>query len=231
MKRLLFSLLLLPFLGFSQVSISNFGSSATAVDNTVVSIGSASYSGGNMYVFYIWTTVAELNPTDNPTVAFGTDPAAVFDKRATVTGTNSRLIVYTFQPPANVTTTITLTYAELQTNTVYFAFACSSSGGRFNILEILTQSETTSADPSFTFASNPTMSYIGGFINNTNPFGGTAEASWTEVFDSGLATPMGYYGVSRNNTSDNTLVVTKASSTWMGIGLALRNTARAKIID
>jgi hypothetical protein len=60
-------------------------------------------------------------------------------------------------------------------------------------------------------------------MNEINPFAGTAEASWTEQWDTGHATPTtGVYVGYRLATSDNTIAVTQGSaSRWCAVAVEL----------
>jgi hypothetical protein len=220
MKRLLFILpILISVESFSQFALSF--SSRSNVNNAVVTIGSGTYTIGRTYVFFINTT-AVSDPTDNPTVSSG---GLTLVKRTTVAGGNRRIIIYSITVASTETTAITFTFAESQIVHMIAIYESVAFPGYI----INTQTGTTTGtDPSLTVGVTSTANTIGYFMNDRNPFGGTAEGSWTEDIDNGLANPYGQYAVHRNSTTDNTIVVTAASSNW--IGAAIQFSGRRAVI-
>jgi hypothetical protein len=224
MKKLLF--LLFPvFIGlksFSQFSLN--GSSRAFVNNATLSISSQLYTAGHVYVFFINTSASGVNPTDNPTVSSG---SLTLVKQTTVAGGNRRIIIYTVTPSSNATTAITFTFAETQLNHLYAIYESSTFVG--NTINTQTGG-TTGTDPTLTVGVTSNAYTIGYFYNDVNPFGGTAETDWTEDVDGGLGTPAGQYAVHRNSTTDNTILVTAASSNWIGVAIQFSG-RRAVIIN
>lgn len=213
MKYLFIILLFVYSSSYSQGFTFNT-SSASFVGSATFTIASRTYTGGNTYVVFVATSVSSGTPTDNPSVSSGT---LTLTKQGTISGTKCRIICYTFTPASNTTTAITLTYAESQA-AQFYAIYTGSSLGTFTTVSVSTAGNT-SADPSITMPIATTSHTIGYFFNNKNPFGGTAESGWAEDFDNGIATPWGQAGYHRNTTTDNTIQVTAASSTWIGLGI------------
>jgi len=204
-KLILIFLLFISTESFSQFAL--IFSSRSNVNNATVTIGSGTYTVGRTYVFFINTT-AVSDPTDNPTVSSG---GLTLVKRTTVAGGNRRIIVYSITVASTETTAITFTFAESQI--VHMIATYESVAFPGNVINTQTGT-TTGADPSLTVGVTSTAYTIGYFMNDRDPFGGTAEGSWTEDIDNGLANPYGQYAVHRNVTTDNTIVVTSASSNW-----------------
>jgi hypothetical protein len=216
MKKLLTILLLLPLLSVGQGF--SFSSASRGFFNTqTLTIGSGTYTAGTTYLIFLGTTRSGATPTDNPTVSSGT---LTLTKRGTATGTDSRIIAYTFTPASTTTTAISFTYAEAQLVHIYAIYSAASLVGFENINTI--SAGGTGADPLLTLPSTGTSCTVGFFLNNRNPFTGTAEAGWTEGTDNGISTT-GYASYNRNVTSDNTLTVTSASATWTGLGIQFTN--------
>jgi hypothetical protein len=77
-----------------------------------------------------------------------------------------------------------------------------------------------------------TLSALGGsgrhavfatFGNDVNGFAGTAETDWVEDFDAGYNTAAsGIYVTHRLATTDNTVVVTRASADWAGVAVEIK---------
>jgi hypothetical protein len=220
MRKILFILFLFPLIVSGQFSI--LSTSRGFFNNATVTIGSASYTAGVTTVFFVATTVSLGTPTDNPTVSSG---SLTLNKLGTITWGSNRIIAYMCIPAANTTTSITFTYAEAQAQHFYGVY--NGTTGELTGTTAVAAT-ATSTDPSITLPSKGNSHVIAYFFNNTNPVGGTAEAGWTEDFDAGNAIPNGHAGYHRNSTSDNTVQVTAASSTWGGIAVQFH---RRRIIN
>jgi len=85
----------------------------------------------------------------------------------------------------------------------------------------------TTADPSNVLSALPAdgrNAVVAFFGSNSNPFGGTPEAGWTEDEDTGYGSPTTGIGVyHRLQTTDNGLVVSQSASDWASVKLELRS--------
>jgi hypothetical protein len=199
---------------FSQ-GFSLRGTSTAFVGSATLTMAGGTYTSGNTYVFFVNTTRSGGGvPSDNPTVSSG---SLTLVKRATVTGSNNRIICYTAVCGSTTTTSITFTYAETQAVHFYAYYEGTSLSG-FTVISTATGG-ATGTNPSITLPSSKLSCTIGYFFNgNSSAFGGTPESGWTEDFDNGIvnASEAGYH---RDSTTDNTVDVTAASSTWTGIAI------------
>lgn len=221
MKKLLFILFLLPVIVNAQ-GFGLQGSSRAFINNAVATIGSQSYTSGRTYVYFFCTTVSSGNPTDNPTISSG---SLTLVKQGTIASGGMRIIAYTCSVTSTTTTAITATYAETQGRFFYVIY--HATAGIDTHTAILTNTNNaTGTDPSITMPSVADSYTMGIFMNKTSPFGSTPESGWTEDEDVGLGGPFGETCVSRNNTTDNTIQLTSASSEWIGLGIQFANARR-----
>lgn len=112
----------------------------------------------------------------------------------------------------------------------------SGTNGSGAIVQSVPNSGVGVNNPSVTLAAldasgNNAVSAV--FGNNSNAFGGTAEASWVEDLDAGHGTPTaGIYHTYRLATTDNTVVVTKSGNpNWGGVAVEIKNAGAAPTID
>lgn len=194
------------------------GFSLVAASRGFVNLSTVSLTGGSFiaeasYIVFVYTTASGIPPSDNPTISSG---PLVLTKVDTIVLGNGRMIAWKFTCAANVTQDIVFTYPQSQLVQMYTILTDSPA------TYLTTNSNSasgTSADPSIEVAAIQDSHIVAMFVNNTNPFGGTPESGWTEDQDDGLGGPIGLYIVHRNNTSDNTVTVTRTSSTWLGIAV------------
>jgi hypothetical protein len=191
-------------------------------NNATVTINSATYTGGNTYLFFVGTTANAVTPTDSPTVSSG---GLTLVKRGTIGTGNKRIIVYSCDVVSTTTTGITFTYAEAQLVHTY-AIYLGTSIAPF-VFDNVASNSGTSIDPSITMGTTKNSHIVGYFMNDKNPFAGTAESGWTEGNDGGNGFgPTGFASYYRNTTTDNTIQVTAASSTWVGLGIQYSSASR-----
>jgi hypothetical protein len=117
---------------------------------------------------------------------------------------------------------------SIQIYSVSGAWSGVRDDGASAIRQIISGTANATENPSLTFfsplESTSRSSVLYAFGNDTNPFAGTVETNWVESFDGGFATPTnGTYGGYRTGTIDNTIVVTRGSSDWGGIGIEIRD--------
>lgn len=228
MKRLLYTLFLFISCNAFGQGFSFAASGMAFVNSATVTVVSDTYAAGSTYILFIGTRANAVTPTDNPTVSSG---SLTLTKRGSVGAGDKRIIVYTTTVGASsVTTAITFTYAESQlvhSTATYSATAANINGFAFSAVA---SNSGTSANPAITLLSTSSAHTIGYFMNNLNPFTGAAESGWTEDIDGGNGSgPTGRAAYRRNSTTDNTINVTAASSTWLG--LAIQYTLERRIIS
>lgn len=102
----------------------------------------------------------------------------------------------------------------------------SGTNGSGAIAQTVSAVNQTSANPALTLAAldaaatSAVMAFFGGV---TNPWGGAPETNWTELRDTGFATPSVGLGVYyRLATTDNTVVVTRTASAWAGVAFEIK---------
>lgn len=190
------------------------------------SIGSQTYVAGKLYILFAGTT----NPTNPATVSLS---GGTWTEIANIVsdGGDMRLQAFRFAPAVDTTTAVTIIYTGSQ-NGGYIQLCeirgadVSGTNGSNAIVQAVTNAIDASANPSITMMAiaNARNSVIAGFINNRNPFGGTAESGWTEQHEGGYATPdTGGIYITRAMTTDNTPTITAAASNWAGIAIEIKS--------
>lgn len=228
MKKLLFILLLISSVSNGQIVINrSFGTLTSQTTNaTSFGVGPATYTAGRLYIYVAQTT----GTTNAGTISSTT---LTWDNLGGIGNSTNRIQVYRCMPSATVSgETVTLgTFGGGSTGytvTIYEITGVVQTGtnGADAVAQINSAGPTTGADPAITLSalSGSGSAVIGWFSNDANPFAGTQEAGgWSEIYDSGYSSPTtGFYETARNGTTDNTVVVTAASSTWIGVALELR---------
>lgn len=241
MKKLLFILLCFACKAQAQITITNSTAAYISTDfGTSVILSDRNYVAGRLYL--IAFQVSKDTPPDEPSIA-GTSQTwtKIADISSRTTGSpTSRIAVFRFLATSTFTenTTITVpTGGPLHTgrSTVELeltGMVTTGTNGSDAIVQAVTNSADASANPSITMAaiSNSRNAVFTFFTNNANPFGGTAEAGWTEEFDNGYGTPTtGVYVMYRLTTTDNTPVVTASASDWAGIAIEIQSEGRRRI--
>ena len=231
MKKLIF--LLFPVFSYGQISFthiaSGFGSSG------IGSVGSTTYTAGKLYIFFAGTT----NAGGTPATVSLSGGATVWTQIANVTSDDGtmRLQAFRYAPASNETAVVSISYTGTQDGG--YIQLCEVSGavvsgtnGSDGIIQVVTDAIDTNPNPTITLATlGARGGVIAGFINNANPFGGTAESGWVEQHENGYSTPTtgGYY-MTRINTGDNTPTVTAASSNWAGVAIEIRASGRRAVV-
>lgn len=227
MKKILTIALLISTIAKGQIVINRSYSALASVTTNASSFGVATgtFTAGKLYIF-----VGQSTGTTNNGVI--TSTSLTWTNIANVGNSTNRLQVFRCMP----STTVTGENVNLGT------FGGGSTGYSFALYEIsgVVTTGTNGADAIVqsgtagpTTGTNPTINLsaitatnnmvIGWFSNGANPFTGTQEGGWSEIFDGGYNTPAtGMYETSRNPTTDNTVVVTAASSTWIGLAMELK---------
>lgn len=107
-----------------------------------------------------------------------------------------------------------------------FGVDTSGTFGSGAIVQVGTNVADATANPNITLSAltGSDNAVIAFFANDRNGLVGTPEAGWTEDWDSGFSNPPnGGYCTYRNLTTDNTIVVTSASSDWAGVAFEINN--------
>jgi hypothetical protein len=230
LRKLITIFLLLPLLSFSQVTITEFASFTSQTTNsTAFGFTNMTLQAGRLYLF-----VAQTTGTTNPGSITAT--SLTWTSVASVGDATNRIQVFRCLPGVlTEAEDISLgTFGGGSTGNSYVIYeitgvVTTGTNGSDAIVQAVTQTATTGTNPSISLAalSSSRASVMGIFSNNASPFGGTAETDWTEIQDVGYSTPTtGYYETRRHLTSDNTVTVTSASSTWIGVAIELQSSGR-----
>lgn len=226
-KKILFILLLVSNFSFGQITIDiTFGMISTSADATAFSRGPATFTAGKLYLWVTMTTGATNVGTISSTTL-------TWENVITVGDATRRISVWRCLPTTTATgETVTLgTFGGGTTGYAEVMWVCDNvqlGGNGANAIRQAVSSSATGTDPTITMATLGQRNAVVSFWeNDQNPFGGTAEAGWSEIDDTGFDTPTtGFYDMYRINTSDNTPLVTAASSTWIGVAIELRQSGR-----
>lgn len=224
--RYIIFILLLSIEANSQIVINRASALASQTTNaTSFSLGPATFTAGRLYLF-----IAQTTGTTNPGTISST--TLTWTSVASVGNSTNRIQVFRCVPGSTaIGETVTLgTFGGGSTgySVAYYEITgvvTTGTNGADAIVQAVTQAATTGTDPTINLAaiSGNRNAVIGWFSNDANPFGGAEESGWTEIFDSGYSTPTtGMYETARNPTNDNSVVVTAASSTWIGIAIELK---------
>lgn len=227
MIRLLFILLLSTSVAQGQIVINRaFGALSSQTTNGV-SFGFApqTYTAGRLYLFIVQTT----GTTNNGTVSSTT---LTWTSVGNIGNSTNRIQVFRCMPSSTATSE-TVTIGTFGGGSTGYSFAMyeitgvptTGTNGADAIVQAVTTGPTTGTDPTINLAaiSGNGNAVIGWFSNDANPFTGAQESGWSEIYDSGYSTPTtGMYETARNPTVDNTVVVTAASSTWIGIAIEIK---------
>lgn len=206
----------------------------------VNSLGVASTSNPNMLAGKLYIVIAFIsNSAGTPATISLSGTDQTWDEIGTAGGAlNStsglRVQAFRFLPSSNNNNTITYTYTGTQDGGGIEAYEISNmSRAGTNGSGAIVQAVTNSADASTTAQVNLAAitrsknAVICGFINNLNPFGGSAEAGWTEGDDVGYDTPTtGAYVMYRASTTDDNPRVTITSSNYAGLGIEILGACR-----
>jgi hypothetical protein len=107
----------------------------------------------------------------------------------------------------------------------FISVRTDGTGGAGAITNITMAAADATANSTVTPATeiNPRNGTYAGAANDVNPFAGTPEVDWIEDEDAGHSAPnSGIYVTHRNNTLDNTVVVTRASTDWGIFGAIIK---------
>lgn len=234
MKKILFILLLLSQYGYSQIVVNEIAT--TNYSTTGYGVLSLAVTQDFLYIIFIGTSNAAGTPATVSITGAGTwTELGTAGGQLNASG-NRRM--QAFRHLATSTTTIfpTVTYSGTQDGGTLFIYrvdgvVITGTNGSDAIIQTVGNS-ANGADPSITMAALTSGSaVITSFINETNPFGGTAEAGWFEEYDGGYTVPdTGGYSMHRVGSSDNTPTVTAASSNWGGLAVEFKAAFRRIII-
>jgi hypothetical protein len=228
MKILLF--ILFPFYAVGQVTFTEKLAFNTQTTNaTSFGTGATTFDAGKLYLF-----VAQMTGTTNAGTISST--SLTWTSVASVGDATNRIQVFRCVPVA-LTEGETVTLGTFGGGSSGYSVvvyeitgvATTGTNGSDAIVQVVTQTATTGTNPSISLAAlaSGRASVMGIFSNNAEPFGGTAETDWTEIQDVGYSTPTtGYYETRRHLTTDNTVTVTSASSTWIGVAIELQSSGR-----
>jgi hypothetical protein len=234
MRKILFILLFFPVISNGQASITAVVSSTNFTTGQSVSF-SLTKTAGRLYVVVVGVSngggtpaTVSLSGTGETWTEIGSAGGALN------TTVQARIQAFRF----NCTST-------LPSNTTSFSFSGSLDGDWFivyevtnvlttgtngadAIVQVVTSSNNSDTNPTITMtALSGRASVLAAFMNNINPFGGTAESGWSEDEDDGFSTPdRGGYSMTRYNTTDNTPSVTVSSSNWAGIAIEFKAAGR-----
>jgi hypothetical protein len=214
--------------GYSQIVVGTGGSSSTFSAGTTASL-SVSFVAGKPTIL-----IVESQSTATPNIPTLTTVGYTWIQLATVT-TNSntsrfvRQTAFVCYPTVTAATVTTNEDWAGQTQT-WNGWAVFNVTAGVNVRAFQSATVTGNGiNPAITLNAlqGNNNSVVAAFLNDFNPFGGTAEAGWTKAYDSGGGTHgtngVGYLAVQRDNHSDNTVVVTDANSgPWCGIAIELR---------
>lgn len=226
---------------YSQININNTFAQTFNTSNTPsFTITSYTYLANHLYILFILSTKATT--PDIPTV---TTTGLTWVQVSTVTcGTiaspTNRVTLFRCMPTSNTTASTDVNYAgNTQDGIGAFGYeitgmVTTGTNGDDAIIQSVTSNADASANPSITMSSlnvDGRNAVIACFTNSLNPFDGTPESGWTELFDNGYNTPTtGAYTMNRYLTTDNTPTVTASSSDWAGIAIEIKSAARRRII-
>lgn len=230
MKTVLSILLFLTLSAQGQIGINNYGNNVLTATFTNATLGSNNFIAGRLYLIFVTTTKATTPET--PTMS-GT--GQTWTQINTVANSTQRITAFRFYCTADNTNDATIFVGPNQTSYIINRYEITGmlttgTNGSDAIVQSAVNN-ATGANPSITLSSitSSRNAVIVGLSNNTNPFSGTAEAGWTENYDGGTTLPTGGYTMYRLNTTDNTPVVTAASSDWVGIGVEIKTAIRRRI--
>jgi hypothetical protein len=220
-------LLFTPFVCFGQITFTEKLSFNTQTTNaTSFGTGATTFDAGKLYLFVAQTTGTTNPGTISSTSLTWTSVAAVGDA-------TNRIQVFRCMPAA-ITEGETVTLGTFGGGSTGYSVVIyeitgvvtTGTNGANAIAQSVTQSATTGTNPAITLAAlfSGSSAVMGIFSNNAEPFGGTSVGGWSEIQDVGYATPTtGYYETRDISTVDNTVSVTAASSTWIGIAIELKS--------
>jgi hypothetical protein len=214
-----------PVIGFSQLLTNT--SSANATEYTTTSFTTTANA---LVLAYVVTSDTVLPDAHALTSLHGTW-VEIARTNFNTTGTPlNRVSLWRTMSGSGGSSTLTNKFAGAATgcafNVVQFTGVdTSGSQGSGAIAQVVMGAADATANPAITLAAltGSANAVFAGFSSDVNPFAGTAEASWTEQFDSGYNTPAtSIYGVYRLATTDNTVVVTAGSADWGGIACEIK---------
>lgn len=241
MKKLLFILLFFACKAQGQITITNSAGAFITTDfGSTIQLSDRDYVSGRLYLIAV--QVSKDTPPNEPSIA-GTSQTwtKVEDVSSrTIASPTSRIALFRFLATSTFTenTIITIPTGDLHTGNSVIEIGLSGmvttgTNGSDAIVQAVTNSADAGSNPSITMAaiSSSRNAVFSFFTNNANPFGGTPEAGWTELYDGGYATPnTGAYTMYRMTTTDNTPTVTASASDWAGIAIEIKSIARRRII-
>lgn len=241
MKKLLFILLFFACKAEGQIAITNSTAAYLTTDfGSSIVLTSRSYVSGRLYLIAV--QVSKDTPPNEPSIAGTSQTWTKIEdiSSRTIASPTSRIALFRFLSTSTFTenTTITIPTGDLHTGNAVIeieltGMVTTGTNGADAIVQAVTNSVDAGANPSITMAAissgrNAVFSF---FTNNANPFGGTPESSWTELYDGGYATPnTGAYVMYRMTTTDNTPTVTASASDWAGIAIEIKSEGRRRII-
>jgi hypothetical protein len=229
MKKLLVILLLVSNFCFGQITITLPSGKEQQVCVPLVNatIFNATLTVGKLYLY-----IAISGGSDQ----YGTFTSSDGNNWQVVSqsGNNTRRIeVYRFEPQSTTSTDDLKSewgfghYPNSLYQAMYEVDGAQLGGNGANAIKQVVTDGTTGTDPSITMAAlgqrNAVLSL---FANSLNPFGGTPESGWTEMYDNGCSSPNGFYVMQRVNGADFTPTVTASSSDWIGVAIELRQSGR-----
>lgn len=208
-----------PYPKFTNVS----NITATTSDASLFAFGSTiSYESTSVYVMIVMFT-----GSDDPGAVTGSMGWYLVDSVGDAT---RRISIFRCKPSSSSSSKPNFSNSGTVTGCaarIYQVQDCTTTGyqGENAFLQVVTQSSTTSANPSITMNTlAPRSSVISCFVGSA-AFSGSVEGGWTEENDASISTPTaGFYTMLREDTTDNTPSFTAASSTWIGVAIEFTNT-------
>jgi hypothetical protein len=229
MRKILTILFLLPFFASAQITVTSVNSAFNSAGVGTV-VGQA-FVTGRLYIMYVGVSNNAGTPA---TVALtGTGQTwTLIDELVTDQG-NHRIATYRFACVSSTTQNITFGYTGTQDGSWFSLLEVTGTdnggtNGSNAIVQVVKDALDATADPTVTMAaiSSTRNAVLFGFCSNANPPGGTPESGGVEDADNGYNTPTtGGYTYHRLSTTDNTPIVTAASSNWAAIGIELKSTS------
>jgi hypothetical protein len=228
--RLLLIILLVPFLSYSQITITSVNSAFNSAGVGTV-VGQA-FVTDRLYIMYVGVSNNAGTPA---TVALtGTGQTwTLIDELVTDQG-NHRIATYRFACTSSATNNITFGYTGTQDGSWFSLLEVTGTdnggtNGSNAIVQAVKDALDATANPTVTMAAitSGRNAVTFGFCSNANPPTGTVESGWSEDADNGYNTPTtGGYVMHRLTTTDNTPTVTASSSNWAAIAIELKPSGR-----
>jgi hypothetical protein len=220
-------------IGYTSLGTATNGSSGS------ISLGSKTLTAGNLYLLAVFQNRSGAPTPAQPSVSA---TGVTFELVGTVTYNSfasplGRLTLYRCMPSATTTTAITVSNTNGNATIGYHlsewtGTATTGANGTGAVGQYITGLGDGTANPSLTldavnaFGTSAVVAY---FQGDASPFGGTAEAGWTESHDGGFSSAASYVTY-RLATTDNTVQVTRAAADWAGIAVEIRGAQSRRIL-